>query len=301
MVIKYRFYISLLLVFITHVVHGQDFEKKFKDLAAQNDTVAQAKLLGEWEKTDPKNPELYVAYFNFYAKKSIREVISLDEKPKSNNSLQLNDTGTSNPVAYLNASVNYRSDVLQKAFDYIDKGISLHPTRLDMRFGKIYMLGQAENYSMFTKTVIETINFGNSIKDAWLWKEGKPLEDAKAFFLGSMQDYIGTLYNTEDNGLLPDMRQISETILKYNPDHVISLANIALTYAIEEDNDKAMEYLLRAEKIDPKDIIVLNNIAEGYVRKKDNAKAKIYFEKIIRIGEADDVQRAKERMKELNL
>jgi tetratricopeptide (TPR) repeat protein len=116
-----------------------------------------------------------------------------------------------------------------------------------------------------------------------------------------MQDYIATLYNTEDNDLLPNMRQISETILRYNPDHVISLANIALTYVIEGDNDKALGYLLKAEKIDPKDIIVLNNIAEAYVRKKETAKAKVYFEKIIKNGSKEDADNARERMKELNL
>jgi tetratricopeptide (TPR) repeat protein len=296
-----HFKLLLILTFISLNVNGQEFEKKFKDLSDQNDTAAQSKLLTEWEKADPKNPELYVAYFNFYAKKSMREVISLDKEPKNDESLQINDTATEKPVAYLNASINYRSDVLQKGFEYIDKGIALHPTRLDMRFGKIYMLGEAENYPMFTKVILETINYGNSIKDAWLWKEGKPLEDAKEFFLSTMQGYIGTLYNTEDNGLLPNMRQISETILKYNPDHVISLANIALTYAIEGDNDKALEHLLKAEKIDPKDIIVLNNIAEGYVRKKENAKAKVYFEKIIKNGNKEDADNARERMKELNL
>jgi len=296
-----RFKSLLLFTFFSLNIYSQEFEKKFKDLSAQNDTAAQSKLLKEWEKTDPKNPELYVAYFNFYAKKSMREVVSLDEKPKGEQSLQVNDSTTNQPVAYLNASINYRSDVLQKGFDYIDKGIALHPTRLDMRFGKIYMLGKAENYQVFTKVVIETINYSNSIKTAWLWKEGKPLENAKEFFLSSMQDYVSTLYNTEDDSLLPEMRQISETILKYHPDHVISLANIALTYAIEGDNDKALEYLLKAEKIDPKDIIVLNNIAEGYVRKKDTVNAKLYFEKIIKNGSKEDADNAKERMKELNL
>src|SRR5215208_1233411 len=133
-----KFKLLLAFTFISLTINSQDFEKKYKELTAQNDTTAQLKLLVDWEKTNPKNPELYIAYFNFYAKKSMREVISLDEKPKNDESLQLNDTSNKNPVAYLNASINYRSDILQKGFDYIDKGISLHPSRLDMRFGKIY-------------------------------------------------------------------------------------------------------------------------------------------------------------------
>ena len=300
MLISNKFKLSLTLILITVGTQAQEFEKKFKDLVVKNDTTAQSKLLKDWEVAEPKNPELYIAYFNYYARKSMRELISLDDKPKSEESLQLSDTATKNPVAYLNASINYRSDVLQKGFDYIDKGIALHPTRLDMRFGKIYMLGEAENFEAFTKVIIETIDYGNSIKDAWLWKEGKPLEDAKPFFLGSMQDYIATLYNTENDDLLPNMRRISETILKYNPDHVVSLANVALTYIIKEDYDKALPYLLKAEKIDPKDIIVLNNIAEVYARKKDKSNAKIYYEKIIKNGSKEDANDAREKIKKLN-
>jgi tetratricopeptide (TPR) repeat protein len=300
MYLKNKIRLTFLFIFLSVcAIAQQDFQKNFKELSAKNDTAAQSKLLKEWETAKPKDPELYIAYFNFYVKKSSEELITLDEKPKKE-SFQLSDTGNGKPVGYLNFSTRYRSDILQKGFDYIDKGITLHPGRLDMRFGKIYMLGEAENYDMFTVVIIETIDHGNNIKDAWLWKEAKPLEDAKQFFLSSMQDYISTLYNTENDDLLSNMRQISEAILKYNPDHVISLANIALTYIIKEDYDKGLPYLLKAEKIDPKDIVVLNNIAEVYVRKKDNPNARIYYEKIIKIGSKEEADDAREKLKKLN-
>jgi len=300
MYLKNKIRLTFLFIYLSLcAIAQQDFQKNFKELSAKNDTAAQSKLLKEWETAKPKDPELYIAYFNFYVKKSSEELITLDEKPKKE-SFQLSDTGNGKPVGYLNFSTRYRSDILQKGFDYIDKGITLHPGRLDMRFGKIYMLSEAENYDMFTVVIIETIDHGNNIKDAWLWKEAKPLEDAKQFFLSSMQDYISTLYNTENDDLLSNMRQISEAILKYNPDDVISLANIALTYIIKEDYDKGLPYLLKAEKIDPKDIVVLNNIAEVYVRKKDNPNARIYYEKIIKIGSKEEADDAREKLKKLN-
>lgn len=295
--------LGLVFVFIflsAYAKAQQDFQKRFKDLSARNDTIAQTKLLKEWEAAKPKDPELYIAYFNFYVNKSQESGISLGSKPGNEESLKLSDTGTGKHVGYLNFSTNYKTEFLQKGFDYIDKGIAFHPTRLDMRFGKIYMLGEAKNYEMFTEVIIETIDHSNSIKDAWLWKEGKPLEDAKEFFLSSIQDYIGTLYNTENDDLLPNMRRISEAILKYNPAHVISLANVALTYIIKEDYDKGLTYLLRAEKIDPNDIIVLNNIAEVYTRKKDKPNAKIYYEKIIKMGNKEEADDARDKLKKLN-
>jgi tetratricopeptide (TPR) repeat protein len=278
---------------------GQGYEKQFKELAAKNDTSAQAKLLSAWEAASPKDPELFIAYFNFYVRKSMSEVVALEKRPNDKTAIALADTGTGKTLAYLNASVRYRSDILQKGFDHIIQGIALHPTRLDMRFGKIYMLGQAENYPAFANEIVTTIEYGNKINNAWLWKEGKPLDNPKQFFLGSLQDYITTIYNTEDDKLLPLMRQISETVVRYYPDHVESLSNIALTYLIAGEYATAIPYLLKAEKVAPKDIIVLNNIAEAYKRSGDKVNAKVYYEKIIRHGSKEEAADAQMKIKEL--
>ena len=114
-----------------------------------------------------------------------------------------------------------------------------------------------------------------------------------------MQEYVITLYNTKNDSLLPNMRQISEAVLKYYPDHVESLANVALTYVVIGQYDKGLPYLLKAEKIAPKDIIVLNNIAEVFLRTNDNPNAKIYLNKIIKYGNKEEQAQAKERLKQM--
>jgi tetratricopeptide (TPR) repeat protein len=277
---------------------SQNFEQQFKDLSSKKDTIGQLKILKEWELSKPRDPELFIAYFNFYVTKSRKEIVSVDKDKKNQPSFVLTDS-TGKSVGYLSSSLKYDPATLQKGFDYIDRGIALYPARLDMRFGKIYMLGEAENFSEFTRVLVQTIDYGNKINHAWLWKEGKPLEDAKHFFLGSMQDYITTIYDTEDDKLLPYIRQISEAVLNYFPEHVESLANVALTYLIGAEYDKALPYLLKAEKVAPKDIIVLNNIAETYKRKNDKVNAKIYYEKIVKYGSAEEAQDAKEKIKNL--
>ncbi len=299
MVIKGNIILTFFLSLATLVGFSQDFASDFKALHLKNDTTGQVNLLSKWGDVRPNDPERFIACFNYYVQQSKTEIISIDRNKKDDQSFQISDTGTGNRVAYLNSSLMFKSGILQKGFDCIDAGITLHPSRLDMRFGKIYMLGQAENYQAFTKEITETIEYGNSIKNAWLWQEGKPLQDAQKFFLSSMQDYIGTIYNTEDDNLLPLMRAISETVLKYNPKHVESLSNIALTYLIIANYDKALEYLIKAESIAPSDVIVLNNIAQAYFRKNDKVNAKLYYEKIIKVGNAEEVTDAKERLKQL--
>lgn len=270
----------LFFCFTTFFANSQDFSSQFKKLQEKRDTSEQIKLLKNWEAANSKDPEMFIAYFNYYANKSMTEVISIDKKS-------------------ISPKRNFKADVLKKGFEYIDKGLLLYPTRLDMRFGKIYMLGKVENFTEFTNYLVSTIDYGNSIKDAWTWKEGKTLEDAKNFFLNSMQDYVTTIYNTEDDNLLPLMRQISETVLKYNPAHVVSLSNVALTYLVTENYDKALESLLKAEKIAPKDVIVLNNIAQTYKREKDKPNAKTYLEKIVKVGNKDEIDDASQQLREL--
>ena len=264
----------------TLFANSQDFSSQFKKLQEKKDTTGQIKLLKNWETKNPKDPEMFIAYFNYYANQSMTEVIAIDTK-------------------FISNKQNFKFDILKKGFEYVDQGLALYPTRLDMRFGKIYMLGKIENYTEFTKYLVSTVEYGNSIKDTWTWKDGKPLEDPKNFFLSSMQDYVTTIYNTEDDNLLPLMRKISESILKYNPTHVESLSNVALTYLVVGNYDKALEPLLKAENISPKDVIVLNNIAQAYTRKQDRVNAKLYLEKVIKIGDKEEVENAKMQLKDL--
>jgi tetratricopeptide (TPR) repeat protein len=292
--------ITTALVFYASAVFGQSIEQQFKEASSQNNASRQAKILSEWEAINTKEPAFYIAAFNYYVQQSRRETVFLDRTRKGNGSFVVSDTGTGNPVAHLNASVNYKSDVLQKGFDYITQGIALYPNRLDMRFGKIYMLGEAENFEAFTQEIIAAIAYGYKVGHAWLWKDGKPLDDARPFFLGSLQDYITTLYNTEDNKLLPLMRTVSEAVVRYEPTHVESLSNIALTYLLTGDLDKAIPYLLKAEGAAPKDVVVLNNIAEAYKRKGDKARAKVYYEKVIQYGNREEAQDARGKLKSLD-
>jgi tetratricopeptide (TPR) repeat protein len=292
------YFVFILLLFCSQV-KSQNFQKDFEKLLFQKDTAGEVKLLNEWSRIHPKDPELFIAFFNFYVNKSRNEAISLDNQPRGIASLSVHDTGTGETVAYINQSILYDSRVIQKGFDKIDTGIALYPARLDMRFGKIYMLGECGNIPEFTKEIIRAIDYGISIDNKWIWKDGKPKEDARMFFLGSMQTYVNTIYNREDNSLLPYMRKISQAILKYYPNHVESLSNIAITYLVIGDYDSALPYLLNAEKIASSDVIVLNNIAEAYKRKNDKANAIAYYEKVAKHGTKEDTKFAEQQILKL--
>ena len=64
------------------IAYNQDYEKQFTDFSIKNDTTGQIKVLNSWAAASPENPELFIAFFNFYVKKSIIEVVSLDRTQK---------------------------------------------------------------------------------------------------------------------------------------------------------------------------------------------------------------------------
>ncbi|MGK4568908.1 tetratricopeptide repeat protein [Flavobacterium sp. 3HN19-14] len=294
-----KLYIALLFFIIVISVNAQTFQEQFKDLVTKKDTVAQLRLLQKWEKTNPDDPELFTSWFNYYATKSMKPLISLDKKQKGKQSFIAKDANDS-VAFYLNESTRFDADALKSGFAYINKGIAKFPERLDMRFGKTFILGKIEDYDNFTKEVIKAIEFGQKINNQWTWTDNKPVEDPLNFMLASIQDYSVQLYNTNDDAQLPNMQKIAETVLKYYPDNIESLSNLSIVQMLNKEYDKAIATLTKAEKINPKDYIVLNNLAQAYRSKGDKANARKYYELTAKYGDNDVKEFVKQQLEKLN-
>lgn len=299
--IKKHIFILFFFTLLFYQVNGQTFKQQFNDLVSKEDTIGQQELLEKWEQIDKDDPELYVAYFNYYVRKSMSEILTLGQNPEGNEVLQITDMDTTikEPVAFFYGDTYYDPDYLNKGFDWISKGIEKYPDRLDMRFGKIYMLGQLEDYENFTTEIIATIDYSFINKNKWIWADSKPLDDPKKFMLNSIQDYQFQLYNTEDDELLDNMKSIAEDVLKYYPDHVESLSNLSIVFLIREDYNEALEILLRTEKLVPTDYIVLSNIALTYKLKGDDKNAIKYYELTLKYGDDDAKKYAQGQIEEL--
>ena len=295
---KYRILI-IIISLISQVSFAQtDFQSEFAKLCKINDTISQKKILTKWEKQNPKDAELYTSYFNYYFLKSKKEVIALTtEKPKGEG-LILKDS-LNQTAGYLGSQIYYDESNFNKSIEYINKGIGYFPNRLDMRFGKIYVYGVTENWKDFTTEIIKTVEYSNTNKNQWTWTNNEPVENPKDFFLGNIQSYVYQLYNTGNDSLLKNMREISETILKYYPNNIESLSNISVTYLLNKEYDKALKPLLRAEKLDPKDYIVLGNIAQAYKLKGDKKKSIEYYKKTAKYGDEKTKKYANEQITEL--
>jgi tetratricopeptide (TPR) repeat protein len=289
------------LTLIFNQATGQTFKQQFTDLISKKDTVGQQQLLEKWEKIDSNDPELFVAYFNYFVHKSKNEIITLGQNPKGKYVLQIMDQDTTKkePIAYMYGDNYYNPNLLSQGFNWINKGIEKHPNRLDMRFGKIYMFGQIEDYENFSKEIITTIDYSAINKNKWTWPDSKVLVETKEFLLSSIQNYQIQLYNTGNDDLLDNMKRIAETVLKYYPDHIESLSNLSIVFLLQKQYDKALEPLLKAEKLNPKDYIVLSNIAQAYKLKGDTKNAIKYYELTLKHGDEQAKKYAQGQIDEL--
>jgi tetratricopeptide (TPR) repeat protein len=288
---------AILLTIFCLPAFAQDYKARFKELIAKDDTQATLNLLGKWQKATPNDPEMYVAYYNLYAKEGLKEVLSLTTKEPAGQAFQLTDKN-GKTAGYLGSSGGHNDAYLDKGFKYIDTAITKFPTRLDMRFGKAYVLGRIGDFNNFTSEIVKAIDYGQTINQKWLWSNGKPLEEPTKFMLSTVQSYVVQLYNAGDNNA-DHIKAIAETVLKYYPDQVESLSNLSISYMIKKDYAGAINPLLKAEKVNPQDYIVLNNIAFCYSNMGDKPNAIIYYERTAKYGDEDAKKQATEKLVEL--
>lgn len=299
--IKHTAILILGLALIFNQASGQTFKQQFNDLVSKKDTVGQQQLLEKWGKSDNDDPELFVAYFNYFVIKSKNEIITLGQNPKGKDVLKVmnQDTTKKESLGFIYGDTYYNTELLSKGFNWIDKGIEKYPNRLDMRFGKIYMFGQIEDYENFTTQIIKTIDYSVVNKNKWTWADSKPLDNPKEFMLSSIHNYQIQLYYTENDNLLDNMKRIAETVLKYYPDNIENLSNLSIVFMLKKEYNKALEPLLKAEKLNPKDYIVLSNIAQAYKLKDDTKNAIKYYELTSKHGDEQAKKYAQEQIDEL--
>ena len=291
-------YIFMLILAVSNA-YGQNYQVDFQKHCQANDTTKQWEILKKWEKSNPDDPELFTSYFNYYVLKSRIEVLSLTVEEPDGESLILKDS-LDNTAGFLGSQVYYDQAYLQKGMDKINKGIELYPNRLDMRFGKIYILGQIEDWENFTDEIVQTIQYSSVNKNAWTWTNNNDKQEGgKDFFLSALQDYQLQLYNTGSDDLLPNMRRIASEVLKYYPHHLESLSNLSITYLLTGDYDKAIISLQKAEKVNPKDYVILSNIAHAYKLKGEKKKAIEYYQKTSKYGDGQAKAFAQQQIQEL--
>ena len=274
----------LFLLLFSLQLFGQDYAKEFNAFMAKGDSTNALKSLKNWEANTSFDPDLYISFFNYYAKMAYRSQAAL---------VQINGQSK------IKNQVYFVDSIVEKGFKYIDKGIQYHPDRLDMYFGKCYVLNTNRREDELYQSLEVVMQRSLVNKNKWKWTAGENLKKGEEFMFSSIQDYISQLMDYTPDSSMANVRKFPELILRYYPENVMNLSNLAVSYIFEKKYKKALVPLNTALNLSPKDIVLLNNLAYCYTELKNNSLAIEYYQKIEKFGDSDQQAYARHKIKEL--
>lgn len=208
---------------------GQGYEARFGEALESQDVARQRAILAEWEKAVPGDVELYIARYNYY--------------------FHLDDPQYDSALACL------------------DEAIALYPTRLDLRFGKAFLLRTIERWDDFVDVIVSTLDHSETIGHRWQFPNYDG--DGEAIVTEGVQDYMVLLFSqiddpshmtAADSAMTLRLRRVAKRTAQVFPSDVQALNFLHISYTLFGEYDKALRYLKRAEAIDPTDPVIRQNL-----------------------------------------
>ena len=245
------------------------FREQFRKAFVAGRAPAVEKVLADWEKATPRDPDLYVAQFNWLLKKGER--LELQPSAATPDGLTITDK-KGKTVGSLGSG--YDPELAEQAGQALVKGLSFAPDRLDMHFGlaKLYeMTGQP-------KRQLETLRNALAHRPAdgkpWRWRDGGALPAAEALFVpGSLEEYAGFYWRQEGSEPMEYARAIAELIEQYYPQSSLGFFNTGVYYSIKGQSAKAYAKLQQANALAPDDPSTVGNLTKLAIalKRKDDA------------------------------
>ncbi|MBR3412644.1 MAG: hypothetical protein IKG81_08145 [Bacteroidales bacterium] len=207
-----------------NAMYAQSFSDRFDDAFATNDVAAQRQALQDWELSAPEDVNLIIACYNFYANQAMEQTPYL---------AQLADSGLL----------------------VIERGIVLYPDRLDLRFGKIFFLGELRRWDAFADEIMRMLDYSDQINHRWLFPNVE--EGLKELVMEGVADYQLTMRETlpgdyplaaSDSAMVNRIRRVAKRTVQLFPSDVNALHLLGETY-LGEDDERASKYLKRAEEL----------------------------------------------------
>ena len=258
--------IITLLFIITNslsIVNAQnDWYGKYLTCVRDSDVHAWKVIIEQWEQAEPESPDMYAAWYNYYMKLAMTDVVTLTTTaPKDNQeALQLIDS-TGVVAGYMYGIESYNDSIIHLGYQKLDTAIRLFPDRLDLPFGKVMMLFRQQLYSEAMQVLRHVLKRSEENGNKWFWTLNQPLDDAENILKDSMQDYFAQLFNAEQSDYA---LQLVEWMLQLYPSDIIFRSDKASLLAISERYSEALPIYLSVYKDAPDDVIVASNIAHIY-------------------------------------
>ena len=231
----------LLITLCIGIIHAQSYSDAFDQAFRIDDIAGQRQALDLWQQSAPEDVNLFIARYNFYANRAMGETPA-ETVP------QLADS----------------------ALRAITDGIRVFPDRLDLRFGKIYFLGQIADWDAFVAEIDSTLNHSMRIAHKWTFPN-VPEDMIEGLIVEGMADYMVEMFvRIADTAHLTDadkvmakrIQRVAKRTVQLFPGDFPSTYMLALSHLMLNEYDKAYKYLMRAERIDNNSIPMLKSLVQ---------------------------------------
>ena len=264
-------WVMILWVGLSSWVLADGFREQFRAAFKAGDLPAAEKVLTDWEKANPKDPDLYVARFNFLLNKATRRTAGVAGVPA---------TATTPAQRPQPPRVSYDPAIMTQATAALQQGIALAPERLDMRLGlaKGYeLMGQPEP---LLRTLRETLDARKAGKP-WTWRDGEALPaPEEAFVPAAIEPFASAYWKQPGDRGLEHGRPIAELMQKYFPQNSLGYFNLGVYYAHLNKMPEAYEKMQQADALQPNDMSTLMNLTDLAIKLKLKDEASKYLERV---------------------
>ena len=257
---KVGFIIFFALFFLNSVFAENKIEKFWNLMDEGNDEEVEI-FLTNWEKDNKKEAELYVAYFNLYLKKATQNHMYIETELPQNCDNYMKVRNENGEEGYMYFITEYDNEMSAKAFEYIDKGLSYNPKRLDMYFEKAHLYYLRKEYKKQCELLKNIFALNKKNKSKWLWSNNTPTKEIGVDFETSMHEYIGKWLNEKSTDSIQYAKELSVEFIKYYPKNPIAYNDAAICSIYSNDLKAAKEYFKSGYELDKTDMIILANLA----------------------------------------
>ena len=291
--------ITLIIILTNHIsiADAQNaWYEKYLSCVNDSDVHAWKTVIEQWEQAEPESPDVYAAWYNYYIKLAMTDVVALTTTAPEDNqeALQLMDS-TGVVAGYMYGIESYNDSILQIGYQKLDTAIRRFPDRLDLPFGKVAMLFRQQLYAEVMQELRHVLDRSEKNGNRWLWTLNQPVDDGEYVLKESMQDYFAQLF---DAGQSDYASQLDEWMLQLYPTDIIFRSNKASLLAIDKRYSEALPIYLSIYEDNPDDIIVASNIAHIYYTLGDKEATLKYYSKLVQCGDSEIEAIAKQRIKE---
>jgi hypothetical protein len=270
---------------------------QFERVLKKSDYSGAERLLLEWQQTSPDDAELAVAWGNYYAQTGLQP-LAIYKGPRNDRNVDplrggafvpLSQPGTSVTVGYIDERPRFDNESLARALCVLRDAATTHPHRTDIWMGATHIQLVADDLAGAYRTLEEFAQYAHRNPKGLRKRFDEPLnEKASDFMAETLHSYALRGYNMETTAGLEFMRDVAVMAQKLYPGYPYAYNDEAVYYNIMQDDEKVLDCLLRAHKVQPKDPLVTMNIAGTYKNLKRTDKAREFFNLTIKL--ADDEQ-----------